>query len=109
MIATWAIETTTNPGQAVREFLRVIKPEGVVAYSFVQIPSNPDELKESVGSHLQSKLRGDLREVLSSEHLPFHDCGHSDLRTFADGMISTVILRKCCEVEPQFIPNPFAE
>lgn len=108
VVATWAIETSSNPGRAVSEFLRVIKPGGVVAYSFVQIPesldaeSNPVELAPG-------KLFESLREALSPAFVPFHNCEKSELRYFADGVISTVILGKCCEVSPRILPKPFNE
>ncbi|MBT62763.1 MAG: hypothetical protein CML13_06080 [Puniceicoccaceae bacterium] len=106
VIATWSVETTSNPGHAVREFLRVLKPGGVVAYSYVQIPKSISE--REILSKLDTGQKFDqLGEALSPEHLPFHNCSNSELRHFAEGVISTVILGKCCEVSPGWLPKPF--
>lgn len=105
VVATWAMETTSNPGHAVQEMLRVVKPEGVVAYSFVQLPTDFEAL-EVVFADWPSDA---LREALAPEHLPFHDCRVSSLARFEHGLISTVILGKCCEVRPELLPKPFAD
>lgn len=109
VIATWAIETTRNPGRAVQELLRVVKPAGLVAYSFVQLTRDKESIRELSEFTTDSGISDSLREALSPDHLPFHDCEKSDLRTFANGLISTVILEKCCEILPQMLPAPFDE
>lgn len=103
IVATWG-----NPGQAVQELLRVVKPGGVVAYSFVQIPTNP-ELIEDLDTDSDGRVDADLREALAPSHLPFHDCEHSSLAYFRKGLIATVILGKCCEVTSRILPRPFED
>lgn len=108
VVATWTLETMGNPGRAVQEFLRVIKPEGIVAYSFVQIPKSED-IYHHLPNILEDQINENLREALSPEHLPFHDCPVSEIHYFANGMISTVILGKCCKVSSRILPKPFDE
>lgn len=109
VIATWTIETTRNPGRAVQELLRIVKPEGLVAYSFVQVPKDVQLPPEISDITADAGVSDKLREALSPGHLPFHNCEKSDLRTFANGLISTVILGKCCSISPRMLPNPFDE
>lgn len=106
VVATWAIETTGNPGHAVQECLRVLKPDGVLAYSYVQIPKSYLNGKTIIGLDFEPGM-AQLGEALSGEHMPFHDCPNSDLKQFAGGVISTVILGKCCEVVSEWLPQPF--
>ena len=106
VVAIWVLETMGNPGRAVQEFLRVIKPDGIVAYTFVQIPDNPDAADEIIGNAL---LHADaaVREELHPERMPFHDCDRSTLARFRHGLISTVTLGKCCLVDARMLPTAF--
>ena len=108
VVATWAVETSSNPGHAVQEFLRVIKPGGSVVFSFAQMPESFLDSEDLTQKH-NGRVIENLREALSPEHLPFHACPKSDLQSFAQGLISTVILGKCCEVSSRILPKPFDE
>lgn len=106
VVAIWVLETMGNPGRAVQEFLRVIKPDGVVAYTLVQIPHNSDAAEDLVGNAL---MHADfaVHKALHPERMPFHSCERSSLARFRHGLISTVTLGKCCSVEARMLPTEF--
>lgn len=101
--SSWAIETLENPRKAVREFLRVINDDGYVIYSFTSLPRAG---MERVYAFLLDKSIGRAFDwhFLSREEQPYHDCEHSSLATFGNGLISVVALRKCCSIGPEAVP-----
>ncbi len=108
VVSAWAIETLADPKTAVREFLRVIKYNGYVIYVFSSLP------KFGVArlySFMLEKLLGktfDWRFLPRSER-PYHCCRHSSLVTFGKGLLTVVVLRKCCTVEDEIAPCLLSE
>jgi len=103
VVAIWTVETLSHPGRAVQEFLRVIKPGGVVGYSFVQVPSHPESAEDALEDALLH-ASCEWRDELAAERLPFHDCDRSSLQKFRGGLISVATLGKCCSVDDRLLP-----
>ncbi len=102
VMSSWAIETCTEPRRAVEEFLRVIKDDGYVIYIFSSLPKG---LKHLYAKSVEMFLRGTFNwHFLNKRNRPYHDCRHSSLTTFADGLITVVVLRKCCRVAETGLP-----
>ena len=99
VVSTWVLETLADPRAAVTEFLRVIKDDGVVIYVFSSRPE-ADVARRLYGRLLEEWSAGTLhgRFVAPAER-PYHDCQHSRLATFAGGLATLVVLRKCCRVD----------
>ena len=89
------IEGLADAKAAVPEFLRLIRDEGFVVYAFASLPDTPT-------GQLYARLAGPMIRGLGDAHFlraeerPFHDCGHSRLVTFANGLATVAVLRKCC-------------
>lgn len=104
---TWAIEIMADPAAAVHEFLRVIKPEGVVMYAFCSLPEGaPGKVLKYVINKISS---GDspLTHLLSEKERPFHECERSSLYQFAGGLTTVATLGKCCQVGVREEALPF--
>ncbi len=98
VLSTWSLETLRDPRQAVREFLRVITDDGYVISAFSSRPAAG--LDRAYASLLERAYQGSLRwHLLGKEERPYHDCPHSSLTTFARGLATVVVLRKCCSVD----------
>lgn len=103
VVSTWAIETLPDPKNAVREFLRVIKDDGYVIYAFSSMPRFGIS---RLYSFMLEKFLGksfDWR-FLPKKERPYHHCPHSSLTTFGNGLMTVVVLRKCCTVEDEAAP-----
>ncbi len=103
VISAWAIETLPDPKAAVQEFLRVIKNDGYVIYVFSSLPKFG---VSRLYSFMLEKVLGkalDWRFLPKSER-PYHSCKHSSLTTFGKGLLTVVVLRKCCTVENEVAP-----
>jgi ubiquinone/menaquinone biosynthesis C-methylase UbiE len=97
-VCTWTLETLADPRQAVQELLRVITDDGFVIYAFSSRPAGGVE--RLYGRLLEEWSAGTLRgRFLSVVERPYHSCEHSRLMTFAGGLATVVVLRKCCRVE----------
>lgn len=95
---TWAIETLADPVAAVDEFLRVIKPEGIVMYAFCSLPEGaPGKVLKYVINKVSSK-KSPLTHLLSEKERPFHNCERSSLYQFAGGLTTVATLGKCCRL-----------
>ena len=103
VVAIWTLETMSQPSRAVQEFLRVLKPGGVVAYSFIQMPETPEAVDDLVENALLH-TGWELGEALAPWRLPFHDCSQSSLKRFHHGIISVTTLSKCCTVQDTLLP-----
>jgi len=103
VLSTWTLETLTDPRRAVREFLRVIKDDGLVIYAFSSRPEAG--LSRVYGRLLEEWAAGTLHgRFLAPEEQPYHTCEHSRLMTFARGLATVVVLRKCCRVDDPQAP-----
>ena len=103
VLCLWGIEGLPDPKAAVAEFLRLIRDDGFVIYAFASLP-------DTATGQLYARLAGPLirgmgdAHFLPAEERPFHDCGHSRLVTFANGLVTVAVLRKCCTVTDAALP-----
>ncbi|GEM_PF-42672 len=116
VVSTWAIETTPDPKQAVTELLRVIKDDGAVIYTFCSLPEGGIG---RLGARLVEAAVGRrfAFRFLPRRERPYHSCSRSRLVTFFGGLMTLVVLRKCCTVTDEAAPcalpasweEPFAQ
>ncbi|NJD54614.1 MAG: geranylgeranyl reductase family protein [Candidatus Methanoperedens sp.] len=99
----WALETLKEPKKTVAEFLRVIKEDGYVIYAFHSLPT---DIMGRLYSYLMGQLLKEKYELrfLTPKERPFHKCGRSSIASFAGGLATVVVLRKCCSVEDETAP-----
>jgi geranylgeranyl reductase family protein len=98
VLSTWMLETLTDPAAAVRECLRVLKDDGFLIYTYSARPEGG--LSRIWGRLLEEWSAGTLRgRFLSPAERPYHLCEHSRLTSFAGGLATVVVLRKCCRVD----------
>jgi len=102
--STWVIETLAEPRAAVREFVRVIKPEGVVIYTFCSLPEGRGGALLHQVIELAAPGSGPLSVLLSEHERPFHRCERSSLCQFAGGLTTVATVAKCCSIEQQYLP-----
>jgi SAM-dependent methyltransferase len=104
VLCTWTLETLADPRRAVHEFLRVITDDGFIIYAFSSRPEAG--LERLYGWLLEEWSAGTLRgRFLSPTDRPYHICEHSRLMTFARGLATVVVLRKCCRVDDPETPR----
>lgn len=105
---TWALETLEDPKKTVSEFLRVINEDGYVIYVFHSLPT---DMTGRLYSNLMERLLKKKFELrfLTPEERPFHKCGRSSIASFAGGLATVVVLRKCCNVEDETAPCRISE
>ena len=97
VMSAWVIETVDDPRAAVAEMLRVLRPGGLVAYSFCSRPvRRRDRWRTSPTRAVVHALFAG--HFLRQEQTPFHDCATSRHSTFAAGAASVVLLGSCCTV-----------
>lgn len=106
VLSTWVIEIMADPRAVAQEFIRVLKPEGIVIYAFCSLPEgSPGKALGYVFEKVSSK-EGPLTHLLSEEERPFHSCERSSLVQFAGGLTTVATVAKCCNVTDAFIPCP---
>ena len=104
VVSGWVIDTVPDPRQAVREFLRVINPQGYVIYTFCSLPDG--WLSRAGSSFLRKAVRkGFAGHFLDRTEEPWHDCSESRITRFHGGLSTLVVLRKCCHVEVGVLPK----
>jgi len=105
VVSGWVIETVDDPRRAVTEMLRVLRPEGLVLYTFCSLP---DGWLSRAGSVLlrAAVTRGFAGSFLDEDEHPWHDCGRSHLRRFRGGLTTEIALAKCCTVARDVLPAP---
>lgn len=98
VVSAWVIETVDSPVAAVAEMLRVLRPGGVLVYSFC---SRPVRLLDRWRSGPTRAVVHALfaGHFLRDEQTPFHDCDMSRRESFAGGAATVIVLGKCCTVE----------
>ncbi len=96
-MSTWVIEIMDDPRAVVQEFIRVIKPGGVVIYAFCSLPEG------TLGNILKYVKESPLTHLLSKEERPFHRCDYSSLTQFAGGLTTVATVGKCCTVTDEFV------
>jgi ubiquinone/menaquinone biosynthesis C-methylase UbiE len=101
---TWVVEITADPKAVVEEFVRVIKPDGVVVYAFCSLPEGRvgDWIKKAIDRSLLGESHGSHH--LAVKDRPFHKCRHSSLKQFAGGLLTVATVAKCCPIVESFLP-----
>jgi len=97
VLCAWVIETVDDPGAAVTELLRVLRPGGLLLYSFCSRPGDRGNWWRS------GLLRAVVHAVfaghfLAEAEIPFHDCEVSSRASFAGDAVTLVSLGTCCTV-----------
>ena len=97
VMSAWVIETVDSPFVAVTEMLRVLRPGGLLAYSFCSRPARRRDRWRTGPTRavVHALFAG---HFLRDEQTPFHDCPTSRRSSFAAGAASVVLLGKCCTV-----------
>jgi ubiquinone/menaquinone biosynthesis C-methylase UbiE len=104
VVCTWVIEIMDDPRAVVQEFIRVIKPDGVVIYAFCSLPEGTlGNILKYVMAKSSSKKESPLTHLLSKEERPFHRCDYSSLKQFAGGLTTVATVGKCCTVTDEFV------
>lgn len=103
VMSTWTIEMQADPKKAVSEFLRVVKDDGYVIYAFTGTPAFG--ITRLYSLFLEKILDKAFNwRFLSKKERPYHECGHSRLTSYGNGLATVVVLRKCCSVDREGIP-----
>ena len=101
---TWVVEIMADPRQVVQEYVRVIKPDGLVIYAFCSLPAGKSG---QIIQHLIDAIAPEdspLSHLLNERDWPFHDCSHSSLKQFASGLVSVAAVAKCCPLVQKALP-----
>jgi len=94
VMSAWVIETVDSPSAAVAEMLRVLRPGGLLAYSFCSRPARRwDRWRTGPTRAVVHALFAG--HFLREEQTPFHDCATSRRSSFAAGAASVVLLGSC--------------
>lgn len=103
VVSAWVIETVSDPIKAVGEYLRVIKSDGRVFYTFCSLPEG--WLSRAGTGWLRSVVKSRFAgEFLTPERRPWHECGRSHRASFRGGLVCEVGLAKCCTVTQEITP-----
>jgi ubiquinone/menaquinone biosynthesis C-methylase UbiE len=100
VVCTWAIETLDTPRAAVEEFVRVIKPDGLVLATFCSLPNN--RLGEMLAK--VTTPSSPLSHLLVEKDHPFHRCDRSSLVQFVGGLTTCAVLARCCDITDEHLP-----
>lgn len=103
VVSAWVIETVDDPVAAVSEMLRVLRPGGLLAYSFCSRPVRRRDRWRTAPTRavVHALFAG---HFLREEQTPFHDCAVSRRRSFSGGAATVVQLGRCCSVGPADLP-----
>jgi geranylgeranyl reductase family protein len=102
-VCAWTLETLAKPWVAVEELLRVVKDDGYVIYAFASAPASG--IEHFYATLVERLFHNRLHwHLLTKDERPYHDCEHSCLTTFARGLSTVVVLRKCCTVAKPVLP-----
>ncbi len=106
VVCTWVIEIMDDPRAVVQEFIRVIKPGGMVIYAFCSLPEGTlgNTLKYVMAKvSKDSSEESPLTHLLPKDEQPFHRCEYSSLKQFAGGLTTVATVGKCCTVTDEFV------
>lgn len=97
VLCGWVIETVDDPAAVVTELLRVLRPDGLLTYSFCSRPARRRDRWRTglLRAVVHALFAG---HFLAEQQTPFHDCDRSSRRTFAFGAVTVITLGKCCTV-----------
>ena len=108
MSCTWAVEILSYPRAAVQEFVRVIKPDGVVIYAFCCLPEGVvGDMFQNVMARVSSE-HNPLTHVFQETERPFHHCDRSRPVQFAGGLTTVAMLAKCSPITDVLVPCALA-
>ncbi len=97
VISGWVIETVADPLQAVREYRRVIRPDGHVLYTFCSLPDG--WVSRAGTAWLRRAVKSDFAgNFLEEPRIPWHDCERSHRRRTRAGLATEIVIRKCCPI-----------
>jgi ubiquinone/menaquinone biosynthesis C-methylase UbiE len=97
VLCAWVIETVDDPRAGVTELLRVLRPGGLLMYSFCSRPT--DRRSRWRTSLLRTIVHAVFAgHFLAEAEIPFHDCEVSSRASFAGGAVTLVSLSTCCTV-----------
>lgn len=98
VVSAWVIETVDSPRAAVAEMLRVLRPDGVLVYSFCSRPMHRLDRWRSGPTRavVHTMFAG---HFLREEQTPFHGCDVSRRSSFAGGAATVIVLGACCTVD----------
>ena len=103
VVSAWVIETVSDPLRAVREYLRVLAPEGQALYTFCSLPEG--WLPRAGSAWLRAAVRhGFAGTFLEAERTPWHACDLSHRLRFRGGLSTEIALRTCCTVSAGVLP-----
>ncbi len=112
VVSTWVIEIMADPRAVVQEFIRVIKPGGIVMYAFCSLPEgtlgNTFKYVMAKTSKVSSE-ESPLTHLLPKDEQPFHRCEYSSLKQFAGGLTTVATVGKCCTVTDEFVACRLSE
>jgi len=105
VVATWVMETLPDPKRAIEECLRVLKTGGILAYSYVNLPAHfkPGDHFHPSALHVIDEATRE-QEQLGANRIEFDDSSFALIKRHQRGLITTVVLGKCCNVEPHMLP-----
>jgi hypothetical protein len=95
-----------DPRAVIQEFIRVIKPGGIVMYAFCSLPEGTlgNTLKYVMAKASKaSSEESPLTHLLPKGEQPFHRCEYSSLKQFAGGLTTVATVGKCCTVTDEFV------
>lgn len=104
VICTWVLHIMDDPRAVVQEFIRVIKPDGTVIYTFCSLPEGPPGKVLKYAIAKVSSSESPLTHLLSEDERPFHRCERSSLTQFAGGLTTVATVAKCCQVSDPLLP-----
>lgn len=107
VMSGWVIETVPDAMRAVREYLRVLAPDGYILYTFCSLPNG--WLSRAGTALLRAVVENRFAgHFLPPEDTPWHDCDRSRRLRSHGGLTSLIVLRKCCTVGDAILPSPRA-
>ncbi len=99
----WMLETLPDPLLAVRELLRVLRPDGLVLTTFSTLPAEPNR-KKSAGLIELIMRPGFAGRFLSQEEQPLHACTMSCAHRYEHGLATVATFGKACELSSLLAP-----
>lgn len=98
VMSAWVIETVDDPRAVITELLRVLRPGGLLIYSFCSRPGRRRDRWRT--APLRALVHAFFAgHFLTEAQIPFHDCHMSRRSTFAGGAVTVVSLGTCCTVQ----------
>lgn len=103
VMSAWVVETVDDPRAVISELLRVLRPGGLLVYSFCSRPGRRRDRWRTapLRTVVHALFAG---HFLTEAQIPFHDCDMSRRSTFAGGAVTLISLGTCCTVGPEQQP-----